>query len=104
MTVEAAKSRNHVLTRATSAARVTAGNHIELDVLDELFDLRRGRVVDPAVSPLVEDAIPIRAIDAARALADGGGDDRHVLGEGRNGRSDGNCVEQVMGGHAQAGE
>jgi len=102
--VEAAQRGDEVLAGAATAAGVAASDDVVLDVFDELLDLRRGRVVESPVGPVVEDAVPVGAVDAPGAVADGCGHDGDVLGEGRHGWPGGCGVEQVAGGEAHAGQ
>ena len=102
--VEAAQGGDEVFGGAASAAGVAAGDDVGLEVFGELFDLARGGFVEAAGAPVLDDPVPVRAVDAAGAVADGRAHDRDVLGERRR-----RCAvwcggQQVGGGDAEPGE
>jgi len=98
--VEAAKSGDEVLGRAAPAAGVAAGDDVRLDVLGQLLDVRWFWFVQPSVTPLIQDAVPVGAVHPAGAVADGGGNDGDVLGERWRGRPVRCCPQQLAGGDA----
>lgn len=100
--VHAAQGGDQVFGGAASAAGVAPMDDVGPDVLGELLDLGRGGLVEAAITPMVEDAVPVRAIDPPRA--DGCRHDRDVLGEGRRRRHGRSGVEEVRWRHAQAGQ
>jgi hypothetical protein len=103
--VEAPQSGDEVFGGAASAAGVTSSHHVGLGVLDQAADLRRGGLVEAALAPVLDDAVPVGAVHPPGADVHRGGDDRHVLREGghRRGRRD-EIVEQVVGGQSHPGK
>jgi hypothetical protein len=51
----------------------------------ELLDFGGGGLVEVPAAPVLDQAVPVGAVDAAGSGADGCADDRDVLGEGSRG-------------------
>jgi len=84
--VQATQRSDHVLGGAAPAAGIAAGYDVGPDVGHQLPDLGRGNFVQPPLAPVVDDAVPVRAVRPAGAVGDGSGHHRDVLGEGRHRR------------------
>jgi resolvase-like protein len=89
-----------VFGRAAAAARVAAGDDMGLGVLDEMFNVRRGGLVEATLPPLVHDLVPVGAVHPAGPVGDPGGHHRHVLGERRHDRLLGGGVQEIVRGNA----
>lgn len=104
MPVEAAQRGDDVFHSAATAAAVAPHHGMQLGVLQQLADVGRGDLVEPALGPLIEDAVPVGAVRAAGAVADRGADLRDVDGEGRRGGARRGRADQVFSGDAHAVE
>jgi hypothetical protein len=82
--IQAAQRGDQVLGSAAPAAGVTAGHYMGLDVGHQLPDIRRGGLVQPAVAPVLDDPVPVRAVRPAGAVADRRRHHRHIAGECRH--------------------
>ena len=70
--VQAAQRGDEMLGGAAPAAGVPPRYHVGPHVLDELPDLRRRRLVDTAITPLLDYPVPVRAVCPSAAVADQG--------------------------------
>jgi hypothetical protein len=95
--VHAAQGADEVLGGAAPAAGVPARDGVLPDVLDQLADLRRRRLIDPALTPVLGDAVPVGAVGPPAALSDQGGHDRDVLRERRRRRAGGRADSRSAG-------
>src|SRR5690606_27809110 len=77
--VQAAQRGDRVLGGLVAAPGVAAHHDVGTGVLGQLPDLGGGRLVQPALAPVLPDPVPVGAVHTAGARTDGGLDPRNVL-------------------------
>ena len=82
--VEEAQRGHQVFFRAAPAPGVAAGHDMGFEMGHQLADLRRGGLIQTAVTAVLDDPVPVRAVRPAGPRADRRRHDRHVFGEGRH--------------------
>jgi hypothetical protein len=77
--VQAAQGGDQVLAAPRPPRAFPARNDVGLEVLGELVDLGRGRLVQPSGAPVLDDPVPVRPVHPPRPAGHGRADNGDVL-------------------------